>query len=576
MKTLKQTAVLIVYLFLLQINVYSQTFEWANHLTGNGEDVILAIESDNIGNQVVVGTFYSSLNLAPPSQSQFYLTSIGFGDIFIAKYDKNGLLLWGKHIGGTNVNGEEAQSIAINSKNEIYITGYFYGLIDFDPGVGVHTLNSNDQDGFLLKLDSNGTFLDVKQFGNNNASGSSGMQILIDNLDDLYLSGTFGGSMNLDFSGSTSFNVQSNNAQDIFIAKYDSALTLKYAIALGGQFDQLPSSITMDENFNLYLGFNFNSIIDADPSQSSYLLTPVGDFDLAVVKFDSIGQFIWAKSFGGNQDDLLSNIIVSDDLLLISGSFKSTVDFDPGPAVNNIISQGGFDMFISKFDLFGNYIQAQIYGAASDQFGGYFNVDKNKTIYIIGNFKGTVDFNPGPATNHFVAGSTEDAYLIKFDSIVNFQNAFQFTSTGFSSINLTCLSFDTCANIYLGGSFIGTVDCDPGNNSYSLNSTTSLADVFFVKLQSNSNCLSVGITEPENSDYSIYPNPTNGIIHLSNLICNENIEIQILNSLGQIQLHQTFTNENAIELHLENYPKGIYFLKYRCGSLCRTEKIILQ
>ncbi|MBK9399796.1 MAG: T9SS type A sorting domain-containing protein [Bacteroidetes bacterium] len=100
--------------------------------------------------------------------------------------------------------------------------------------------------------------------------------------------------------------------------------------------------------------------------------------------------------------------------------------------------------------------------------------------------------------------------------------------------------------------------------------------MFFVKLQSNSNCLSVGITEPENSDYSIYPNPTNGIIHLSNLICNENIEIQILNSLGQIQLHQTFTNENAIELHLENYPKGIYFLKYRCGGLCRTEKIILQ
>ncbi|MBK9399794.1 MAG: hypothetical protein IPN36_02720 [Bacteroidetes bacterium] len=120
----------------------------------------------------------------------------------------------------------------------------------------------------------------MKQFGNNNASGSSGMQILIDNLDDLYLSGTFGGSMNLDFSGSTSFNVQSNNAQDIFIAKYDSALTLKYAIALGGQFDQLPSSITMDENFNLYLGFNFNSIIDADPSQSSYLLTPLATLTL--------------------------------------------------------------------------------------------------------------------------------------------------------------------------------------------------------------------------------------------------------------------------------------------------------
>lgn len=76
--------------------------------------------------------------------------------------------------------------------------------------------------------------------------------------------------------------------------------------------------------------------------------------------------------------------------------------------------------------------------------------------------------------------------------------------------------------------------------------------------------------------YILYPNPSNGIIHLGNLICNENIEIQILNSLGQIQLHQTFTNENAIELHLENYPKGIYFLKYRCGGIYKTEKIIKQ
>ncbi|MCH2225922.1 MAG: hypothetical protein MK066_14225 [Crocinitomicaceae bacterium] len=93
------------------------------------------------------------------------LTSNGTHEIFIQKIDQNGNLIWVKSLGETAV--DLGLSIAEDDIFNIYVSGRFGNTVDFDPGPGTQNLTAlGGSDCFLLKIDSNGDFLDVDQFGN--------------------------------------------------------------------------------------------------------------------------------------------------------------------------------------------------------------------------------------------------------------------------------------------------------------------------------------------------------------------------------------------------------------------------
>ena len=77
----------------------------------------------------------------------------------------------------------------------------------------------------------------------------------------------------------------------------------------------------------------------------------------------------------------------------VTGYFQDTVDFDPGPGVFNLKSNGSYDIFIQKLDADGNFIWAkQMRGDGA--FGTSIEIDTNGYMYCLGNFSGTVDFDP--------------------------------------------------------------------------------------------------------------------------------------------------------------------------------------
>ena len=76
----------------------------------------------------------------------------------------------------------------------------------------------------------------------------------------------------------------------------------------------------------------------------------------SISKFDSIGNFLWARTWGGiNWDYGWSVATDSSDNAYVTGYFAETVDFDPGPGVDNHISNGDNDAFLSKFPPDGNW-----------------------------------------------------------------------------------------------------------------------------------------------------------------------------------------------------------------------------
>jgi hypothetical protein len=208
----------------LNLNAQNLTFEWANKMGGTSEDVGLSIVTDANGNVYSTGYFGGTADF-DPSLGVMNLNSKGDRDIFIQKLDEDGNLLWVKEIGG--IGRDVGFSIDVDVNGSIYITGYFQGVVDFDPDSGITNLTANGGiDIFIQKLNKNGKLLWVKQM-----SGTGidvGLSINIDLNGNIYSTGYFQSVVDFDpNSGIT--NLTSNGDNDIFINKLDSNGNLLWA-----------------------------------------------------------------------------------------------------------------------------------------------------------------------------------------------------------------------------------------------------------------------------------------------------------------------------------------------------------
>ena len=119
-----------------------------------------------------------------------------------------------------------------------------------------------------------------------------------------------------------------------------------------------------------------------------------------VQKIDSSGNFLWAQSFGGsdtNNHEAKGLIIASDASgnLYTAGSFLGTVDFDPGVATFNLTSNGLYGLFIQKMDSSGNFLWAESIRPGVFCRPLSMTTDATESVYTLGSFSGTIDFDPG-------------------------------------------------------------------------------------------------------------------------------------------------------------------------------------
>ncbi|MEP0393823.1 MAG: SBBP repeat-containing protein, partial [Nitratireductor sp.] len=180
------------------------TLDWAKNVGGTSDDVSYSISVDSSGNSYVTGTFQGTADFDPGAGTT-NLTSAGNDDAFIAKYDSDGALVWAKNVGGTS--DDYGQSIEVDSSGNSYVTGYFQGTADFDPGAGTANLTSaGSSDVFLLKLDSDGNLVSaVAQTpgGGSSGGGSSGGGLTVTDQTSEDVTGTATGRTLVNNTGDT-------------------------------------------------------------------------------------------------------------------------------------------------------------------------------------------------------------------------------------------------------------------------------------------------------------------------------------------------------------------------------------
>ncbi len=327
----------------------SGNFVWARSLGGTGSDGAGDIAVDSSGNVIVVGSFTGTADFDPGSGT-FNLTSAGDADVFVSKLDSSGNFVWARALGGSDVN--LASSVALDATGNVWVTGRFRGTADFDPGTGTFDVTSaGSNDVFVAKLNAAGNFVWAGGIGGA-TSGDTAGAIAVDSAGNVVLTGAFQGTADFDPSSATSNLNAAGNSIDIFVCKLDSSGRLIWARDMGGSSatgNDTGYGIALDAADNIYTTGHFYSSGDFDPGPNVYTLTSAGTFDIFVSKLDSAGNFVWAGSMGGTDQDTAFGIAVgpSGDIFTTGISF-ATADFDPGPGTYNLTAVGAQDIFISK------------------------------------------------------------------------------------------------------------------------------------------------------------------------------------------------------------------------------------
>lgn len=309
-----------------------------------------------------------------------------------------------------------------------------------------------------------------------------GTSVAVDNLGNVYTAGTFDGTSDFDPNNLTAANLTSNGKEDIFITKFNSKGEYIWAKSIGGSGSDQVHQLKLDGAGSPYIIGSFEGTVDFDPSSSgTQNLVSEGAADIYVAKFDVMGNFLWAKGYGGPADDKGISLDIKSSDLAFTGYFTDTINFNPSIATAKHTSKGSADIFVTKLDLSGNYVWSKAIGGLSDEEGKSVSIDKSGNILLTGFFNGSVDFNPGLGDYFMAAKAARDGYVVKLNKTGDLVFSKVVGGNGFDA-GQTILT-DAGNNIYTVGYFTQPVDFDPSINDAFLNPGMS-SSIFIQKLDS--------------------------------------------------------------------------------------------
>ena len=468
---------------------------------------------DNLGNAYHVGTLIDTVNwggVKLVSKFSPYFANYP-SDVLISKFDAAGNLSWVKHF-GVRAFGE---SIALDNKGHIYVAGQFSDSLQIDAFTFL--INNAwgptpNTDGFVMKMDTAGNVIWVKQLHSNQAQGDIRTQTSI-NMSDIntdtagnaYITGYYRGAINIDTFHLSQKAPYGND--DAFMAKLDANGNCQWITGIRGFknnsslrgrsiaadlsgsvycYGQMPDSALID---NTIFGSGVENIV------SNYVLKLNGDN----------GKMEWVKVLGKEMVMLMGGVfpwypvapdggrMALDHLghIIITNSFYGKVDFNLSdnpadtfymiPAVDNI-NYFPESTFVLKLDTTGAFVWAKAFQLRGNGFSRGIDIatDRHGNVFTTGLFGvsgllpggGAVDFDPGQDTL-MLSRSTDHpgAFVAELDPKGNLKWVRVYGGIGDNdasdpalpkAIGVSCDG----QNIYTTGTYTGTVDFNTGKDSF--------------------------------------------------------------------------------------------------------------
>jgi hypothetical protein len=394
---------------------------------------------------------------------------------------------------------EPGNAIALDGSGNIYIAGAFFDTVDFDPGTGVNNIVSNGGlDIYILKLDPAGNLVWVKTIGG--PDDDHGKAISIDGSGNVLVCGWFKNTADFNPGTGTSNLTATGSTFDAFVLKLDAAGDFVWANRMGGFGIDFANGIQSNTGGEIYVTGLFNVTVDFDPGPAVSNLTSSGFSDGFILKLSNNGNLIWVKKIGSTGIDESNALVLdTDGNIYLTGLFSATVDFDPGPATNNLTATNYYDIFVLKLDSAAGFLWARNMEGGVYDYAYSITLDNNGNVYSTGEFSGTVDFDPGPAISNLTAtGIQADIYVHKMDAAGNFIWCRNFGGAADDRGN--GIITDNSGNVFTSGEigFLGG-DLDPGTSVFSVPGGGS-GDAFIQCMDASGNFLWASTNSSVNID----------------------------------------------------------------------------
>ena len=448
---------------------------WAESDGGPSSEYANSVCTDASGNVYVTGTFQGETMTI--GDITLYNTAEGSLDIFLARYDQNGNVIWARSEGGgaddwsygvctdpqgnvfitghhrsdtltigtaefsntstygvasdtfiakydsegnflwarspEGLGSERAQSVGADSQGNVYMVGYYWSG---DIDFGDITLNnlSGGFDGFLTKYNPNGDLLWAKRIAGHDFDACEDVYVDMD--DNILVTGTFENAAQ--FGNNVVESPNEATYQEIFAAKFDSEGNNIWAeCALVPYYGNYASGtgIASDADGNVYItGYFQHSLAFGEDTLS----TAPGVRALFLAKYDSMGTPLWGRTPGGTANDYGMDVCVdSEGRVFTTGYFSgSFFSFGSMPLINS--NTGYNDAFIAVYNSDGEAIWANSMGGSDHDYGMNLASGLNNEVYLAGYFGSySLDFSNTTVVN----SGSHDFYLAKlsYDAALN-------------------------------------------------------------------------------------------------------------------------------------------------------------
>lgn len=272
---------------------------------------------DKYNNYYISGYFRRSITFKFPTKDTILRTPDNFSDVFIAKYNPNGILQWVRQLKGDS--DDDVSGMKVSDDGVLFTTGYCEGTIDLNPSNGqdLYTTKGVD-DAYVVKLNTDGEYISGFILG---SSGNTyGWYILPDVDNQFYLSGTFSQSMKLVNQKNQVITLSSKGESDGFLIKYDSTNKAVWTNTLGGSRNDGIGQCSFDKEQNLVFASSFSDSINLKFNSNQITVKSKGDQDILLAKCDSAGNITWYSTIGSPKNDNLFHFSIDNNNFLHSYS----------------------------------------------------------------------------------------------------------------------------------------------------------------------------------------------------------------------------------------------------------------
>ncbi len=566
MKTFHQLNSFVSYLTVLAtafsfgvVNAQSPDWLWAKSATGSSSEYISATTTDGDGNIICVGDFNSN-NLTIGTTTLTNVSSLNLPDGFIAKYDSSGNVLWAISVGGSST--ERLTDVACDSAGNIIVVGAFSSS---NLTIGSATLTNAGAPGtseaFIAKYDPSGNFMWASSANGNSSNDDQFNSVTVDLSGNILTAGFFQSpSIDIDTTTLTIFNT---GGQDMFIVKYNAAGSVLWARSAGGNSFVNANTVVSDTAGNVIIAGGFEASTLTFGSTTLFN-SSIGYNDMYVVKYDAFGNVIWAASAGGNSDDVASfGAVDSTGNIVIAGYFgSSTITFG-----TTLLTNSGAlyeDVFIVKYDAMGNVLWANSIG------GNFIEVPASVASDAAENVVVSLHYNSSTLTigsSTFINAGSFDVIIAKYDPA---GNVLWTKSIGGPNSEEATVTSDAFGSLIVAGSFasptlvFGTTTL----------TNSGFIDLFLAKLGGTA---STGFYIHENisDDIIISPNLASDHITIISEKRFKRAELMIIDFLGHI-IYRTITGESErLELDVSKFVEGIYFIQIQSSDFIAQRKFVI-